>query len=140
MPCKKQQTPAFSGGLGDMANCPTDGGIYVLLARLEQPLTITRPRLAELEPGLYVYVGSAYGPGGLRSRLARHLRPNKPLRWHIDQITTRAETKYAIGWTDGKECELQAALAAGGNITYPLPVFGSSDCRSCPSHLLRIIL
>lgn len=29
-----------------------------------------------LQPGFYVYVGSAHGPSGLRARLAHHLNPS----------------------------------------------------------------
>ena len=85
-----------------------------------------------LEPGLYAYIGSAYGPGGLRARLGRHLRPEKKLRWHIDQISTNTLDKFAYGWTGGKECDLRASLDANCPAAYPLPGFGSSDCRTLP--------
>jgi len=37
-----------------------------------------------LQPGFYVYVGSAHGPSGLRARLAHHLGPGSRRHWHID--------------------------------------------------------
>ncbi len=136
---RKQKNPAFSGAFDTIESCPTEGGIYILLLQLDAPMPITRPRTAMLEPGLYAYIGSAYGPGGLRARLGRHLRPEKKLRWHIDQVSTNARDKFAYGWTDGKECDLRASLDANCPVTYPLAGFGSSDCRICPSHLLQIL-
>ncbi|WP_296520394.1 DUF123 domain-containing protein [Rhodoplanes sp.] len=86
-----------------------------------------------LPAGRYLYCGSARGPGGLRARIARHLRRRKTLRWHVDRLTTRG-TVFAV-WAipGGDECDLVARLAA---LPVPLPGFGSSDCRRCRSHLL----
>ena len=44
-----------------------------------------------LAPGCYVYAGSARGPGGIRARVRRHLRPDKTPHWHIDQVTAYAK-------------------------------------------------
>jgi Uri superfamily endonuclease len=40
-----------------------------------------------LVPGRYIYAGSAYGPGGLKARVSRHMRRAKRSQWHIDQLT-----------------------------------------------------
>jgi Uri superfamily endonuclease len=56
---------------------------------LAEPILVTigrKPR-TELSAGRYFYCGSAKGPGGLRGRLARHMRRGKPVHWHIDQLT-----------------------------------------------------
>ena len=88
-----------------------------------------------LLPGRYFYCGSANGPGGLRSRLARHVRHGKSLHWHIDQLTERgAVTGIWIG-RNGRECDLVAMLAP---LPMPIPGFGSSDCSRCLSHLLYL--
>src|SRR5262245_5771276 len=87
----------------------------------------------ELTAGRYLYCGSAKGPGGLRARLARHMRLGKPVHWPIDQLTERG---IVIGsWIvfNGRECELVAMLGA---LPMPIPRFGSSDRMYCRSHLL----
>jgi histidyl-tRNA synthetase len=87
----------------------------------------------KLPAGRYLYCGSARGPGGLRARIARHLRRRKPLRWHVDQLTTRGTVIAVWAIPGGDECDLVARLAL---LPVPLPGFGSSDCRRCRSHLL----
>lgn len=120
------------------AALPTEGGAYVLVIHLESAV---RPGLArfpglELAPGWYVYCGSAYGPGGLRARLARYMKRGKALRWHVDRLTGAATHVLALPVINGSECALFAALAGRPGFHVPAPGFGSSDCRSCESHLL----
>lgn len=111
----------------------------MLLIRLPQPLVleIARFRGQGLEPGYYAYCGSARGPGGLAARIGRHLRCGKRRRWHIDRLTAAARIEAVAVDVGGHECALAGALlAAGGRV--PLPGFGSSDCRHCPSHLVAV--
>ena len=51
-------------------------GTYALGLRLDAHSTCRIGALGEytLQPGNYIYVGSAWGPGGLAARLSRHLR------------------------------------------------------------------
>ena len=58
-------------------------GTYALLLSSATDAVIPVGRLGDLrlQPGFYVYVGSALGPGGVRARLAHHMRPAK--RLHI---------------------------------------------------------
>ncbi len=112
-------------------------GAYVLWLRLGVPLTVTAGKVvAVLEPGNYLYCGSARGPGGVRARLARHMRPQKLAHWHIDQLTAGANVLGAFVVEGGDECVLNAALDAL-SIPMPIPIagFGSSDCRRCAAHL-----
>ena len=37
-----------------------------------------------LEPGYYLYCGSAHGSGGLKGRVTRHLTGSFKKFWHID--------------------------------------------------------
>ncbi len=110
-------------------------GVYIALFRLARPLRIRVGRLGKIafKPGLYAYVGSAQR--NLKSRLDRHARRRKPLRWHIDYLSVRATMIAALIFPAGKrwECRLAQRLAAAE----PVPSFGCSDCR-CPSHLFRI--
>ncbi len=117
------------------ATVPAAAGAYVLLIRLDHGLDIDLPRRAgaRLAPGHYLYCGSARGPGGLKARLARHMRKHKTIRWHIDRVTEPGAVLGAWVVEGGNECELTAALA---RLPMPIPGFGSSDCRVCASHLL----
>lgn len=121
------------------ADLPGEGGAYALLIRLDEPLKLNIPKFRghRLIPGDYAYCGSAYGPGGIRARVSRHLRARKQLRWHVDRLT-------ADGWivqvgviVSGLECKLVAEIMLRGGII-PLPGFGSSDCRRCAAHLVRL--
>ena len=87
-------------------------------------------------PGWYLYAGSAYGPGGLRARLARHFKPQKKPHWHIDRLTNIRTPAAALSMPGGRECIVAADLTAGQAFAYALPGFGASDCRQCRSHLL----
>ena len=114
---------------------PSAPGAYILQIDVAEGVlvTIAGQSPTELTAGRYLYCGSAKGPGGLRARLARHMRRGKSVHWHIDQLTERG---IVIGtWivSNGQECELVAML---GSLPMPIPRFGSSDCMRCRSHLL----
>jgi Uri superfamily endonuclease len=118
---------------------PSTPGTYVLIVRVDQPLTLAVGRLGTvtLPGGHYAYVGSAHGPGGLRARLNRHLRADKPLHWHIDYLTAAAPV-ITIWWrasSERLECAWAQTLIARGSV--PVPRFGSSDC-TCPAHLIAL--
>ena len=88
-------------------------------------------------PGWYIYIGSAFGPGGVRARVHRHRRRAKRTHWHIDhlrKITTLVEVWYTHDPTP-REHDWARALAASPGATIPLPGFGASGCR-CATHLL----
>lgn len=119
---------------------PDAPGAYALLIELGRPTplpprfqTPDRPRLPA---GAYVYLGSARGGGGIRSRCARHMAREKTLRWHVDWLTTRARSVRGLAFPGGDECALVAALRPVA--AAPVPGFGSSDCATCDSHLLAV--
>ncbi len=58
--------------ISDLEDLPDAPGAYALTVRLAAPLGLSRRRWrgATLHPGLYVYCGSARGPGGIGARLA----------------------------------------------------------------------
>lgn len=121
------------------ADLPREGGAYALLVRLDEPLQLDIPRFRghSLMPGYYAYCGSAYGPGGIRARVSRHLRADKPKRWHVDRLTASGSILQAGVVVSGHECKLAAAiLSLGGSVV--LPGFGSSDCRRCTTHLVGL--
>jgi len=115
------------------SEAPATSGAYVLALRLGAPLDVRVGKIsATLLPGDYLYCGSANGSGGLRARLARHMRKDKRARWHVDQLTLAGQILGAFVLEGGDECALNAALAA---LPVPLQGFGSSDCRRCAAHL-----
>ena len=111
-----------------------DAGIYIAVFRLDQPREIRIGCLGccSLDGGVYLYVGSAQR--NLAARLARHQRRNKPLRWHIDYLSTQAEMLGAmiVPGTKTRECEVAGQLARWFDLA--VRRFGSSDCR-CAGHL-----
>ena len=122
--------------VGELPGVP---GVYALLLLLRGPATVrVRGRVWRVEPGCYVYVGSARGPGGLRARIARHAASEKRVRWHVDQLTSGAAELACVVYAEAtaRECVLVPHLERLG-FGHPVPGFGSSDCRNCRSHLLR---
>jgi len=108
-------------------------GIYTLLIKLDKPRTITIGKQGKIpfSAGYYTYVGSALN--GLESRIARHLKKEKSLHWHIDYLLQIAKIDEIIYCPieKNKECTVASQLAQK---LRPIPHFGCSDCR-CVSHL-----
>ncbi len=107
--------------------------------RLKEELSfkIRSGKLFNLKPYLYLYIGSAFNSGGLRSRLLHHLKKDKKAHWHLDFITS-SPSFYPISaylFAEKRiECELARELLSEFEF---VPFFGSSDCN-CPSHLFLI--
>ena len=111
--------------------------LYVVLTYVPRRTTIPVGALGSvvLERGWYAYVGSA--ARARRARVARHLAPFKPLRWHADYLFTAFPARRA--WlVDGAagECELAGALVALPGASRRPRRFGAGDCR-CAGHLVR---
>ena len=111
-------------------------GTYALLIVLTKPETLAVGKLGDLNlgKGSYCYVGSALR--GLRARVARHLRREKKIRWHIDYLLER-ETVTGVLWIHSEErleCVIVGSLRDQGLAS--VKGFGASDCR-CPSHLFH---
>lgn len=124
-----------------MSAPPARPGTYALLFELAQPVEIQAGRLGaiHLPAGFAVYVGSAFGPGGLRARIQRHLRPEKRPHWHIDHLTVlHPPDDWLIDLSGERlECIWAQHLAGLPGAAIIRPGFGSSDCRfRCPAHLL----
>ena len=113
-------------------------GTYALILSCSTDFGIQIGRLGtmRLQPGYYVYLGSALGLGGLRARIAHHQKPSLRPHWHIDYL--RAHTQIHCIWFsyDARRREHQWARVvqtmSGAKI--PLRGFGASDC-DCRSHL-----
>ena len=115
-------------------------GAYLLLIELSCPVRL-RSRLIErrlLAPGHYIYAGSAWGSGGIKPRVKRHLKLRKHRHWHIDDVSEVADVIHPIAVPGGYECDLVQLLLATGQFSVPVKGFGSSDCSRCDSHFLAV--
>ena len=112
-------------------------GTYALIlrSRLTAKAQVGRWGQLEIVPGYYVYVGSAFGPGGVQARVARHCRKKKPKRWHIDYLREFLRPLRAWFSHDPKHLEHRWAQAFSnmGGLS-PVQGFGCSDCK-CEAHL-----
>ena len=108
----------------------------VLVPDSKKAVKIGKLGLLQVRAGYYVYVGSAFGPGGLKARIAHHIKVAARPRWHIDFLRTIACIREIWYTHDCGHREHQWAqiLASSKGVTVPFPGFGSSDCN-CRSHL-----
>ncbi|ADY72939.1 protein of unknown function DUF123 [Desulfurobacterium thermolithotrophum DSM 11699] len=117
---------------------PETKGTYCILFVIDTLLfKVKSGKQFLLKKGVYVYVGSAFGSGGLRKRISRHLRKKKKKHWHLDFISTDSSFKVLEIWIieDRKlECSLANSIS---ETEKPVIGFGSTDCN-CPSHLFRV--
>lgn len=114
-------------------NEPTVLRTYQLLIHLNQPVRLQIGRLGEFDfpAGDYVYTGSA--KRNFEARIARHMRYDKTLRWHIDYLLDAMEARVtSVVRAERDECEMNQAHPG----VVLVPGFGASDCRNgCGSHL-----
>lgn len=118
----------------------SESGTYALLLHCasSSELAIGRWGCLQLVPGHYLYVGSAFGPGGVKARVSRHFRNDKKLRWHIDYL--RAEAQPVGAWCSYASEHLEhewAEALQDMNVTTCIAGFGSSDCH-CEGHLFIV--
>lgn len=118
-------------------------GIYVLLLRVSEEVTVTVGKLGKqtFPKGHYSYTGSALGnAASLKHRIARHLKKQKRSFWHIDYLLAEGnvsvEAVVAAETRENMECTVNSYLkSVDGKVL--VRRFGASDCRkNCGSHLL----
>ncbi len=117
-------------------------GVYHLVLHLNKDRKITIGALGRFcfTAGYYTYTGRAMR--GLQARVARHIRRDKPFRWHIDYFRRHARFigVWGIPSKDPQAEERQAralmslAIKTVGPSALPSPGFGASDSH-CPAHL-----
>ena len=93
--------------------------------------------IVQLEAGSHYYAGSAFGPGGVAARVARHVAGHGRLHWHVDRL--RALVPVREVWFSYAVQRLEHAWARA-LLTLPgarlsCLRFGASDCR-CSGHLV----
>lgn len=114
-----------------------------MVLRLAEPASLIIGRLGifKFPAGVYLYSGSAWGAGGLRARVAHHVRIAATPRWHFDHLRPRGMLDG--GWYSlapgALECLWSQAMTGLPGAFVPAPGFGSSDCcHGCPAHLVGI--
>ena len=115
-------------------------GTYALILKGDSTagVQIGRWGLLDLKPGYYIYVGSAFGPGGVKARVSRHFREKKTRHWHIDYL--REAVSPVCAWCSYEPLNQEhhwARLLAEMDNTSGVKGFGCSDCR-CDTHLFRM--
>ena len=118
----------------------TTTGTYALVLEAKQAFALSAGKLGRLvgKAGYYVYVGSAFGPGGVKARLKHHQRQAPRPHWHIDYLRQHLPFNEVWYTHDGyrRECLWVEALTAMSGAAIPFPGFGSSDC-ACDAHLIH---
>ncbi|BES82251.1 hypothetical protein PABY_18180 [Pyrodictium abyssi] len=121
-------------------------GVYVLVFVLQEGYRglVGRRLEARLGPGAYAYVGSAWGPGGLRARLCRHLYGRRGrMHWHIDYLAAapgyRALGAVAVLAPRGAEAFLAAAGYSSRLFEPVEPRLGGTDDPYGLGHLFRCL-
>ena len=118
----------------------SEPGTYALILKCKSNDTVQIGRLGQIElrPGYYIYIGSAFGPGGIKARVERHWRVDKRKHWHIDYL--REYVTPVKAWvsyeTERLEHEWAQILFDMPEMT-PIQGFGCSDC-GCYSHLFYL--
>lgn len=126
----------MSTGLNMLKNLP---GTYavILLSRVDSDVNIgTRLRLS-VQPGYYIYVGSAFGPGGVASRIKHHISAVKRPHWHLDYLRQFADVIEVWFTYDTlkRECQWASLISSIGVLYSPIKGFGATDC-TCSTHLM----
>lgn len=119
------------------AQLNANSGTYLLVLKADtkSAVQIGRWGVLNIQPGYYLYVGSAFGPGGVPARVARHCREAKSKHWHIDYLREAATIKSVWYSQSGSRLEHRWAQALSKwSAAEPVQGFGCSDC-SCRAHL-----
>ena len=127
---------------GNIEALNSEKGTYMLFIYLKNNINVIVSRKKfMLKKGYYIYVGSAFGNGGIKARVKRHLRKQKRIHWHIDHITGTEESEIiaiALATEQQVECIISSILSSINDVT-PIFGFGNTDCKDhCESHLFFI--
>lgn len=117
-----------------------DPGTYLLVMQCADSQTVKAGAqgTVTLHTGVYLYAGSAFGPGGVGARVRRHARIDHAQHWHIDYIRPHCALRGAwVSYADTKlECPWACALLDADGTSVPKKGLGSSDC-GCRAHFMR---
>lgn len=126
-----------------LSEITAERGTYILLINLMKDcgLKIGKLGLFKFKEGIYFYIGSAQGNGGIRARLKAHLRKDKKKHWHIDHLLAISKIVgvYYLTSTINQECVWSKSLEGCAEVETPVKKFGASDCQEqCAAHLFFV--
>ncbi|EIJ43224.1 hypothetical protein BegalDRAFT_2371 [Beggiatoa alba B18LD] len=116
----------------------TQIGTYILVLQATSACQCHVGKLGQcaIAQGYYLYVGSAFGKGGVFARISHHRRLSARPHWHIDYL--RLQLPLIAIWyshdTQRREHQWASILSGSKTMHIGLPHFGASDCTCC-SHL-----
>jgi Uri superfamily endonuclease len=118
-------------------------GTYVMILHAEQSIVLRIGRLGTfwLPAGYWLYVGSAFGAGGVKARTDRHRDPTVPKMWNLDHLKAVARP-VELWWTHETrkmECPWAMSLAELPGYRCPVARCGGNDCKSCPAHFYQTL-
>ena len=112
-------------------------GTYVIIMQTDKAVRARVGSIGfiDIKVGHYLYIGSAFGPGGIKARVSRHYKTFKTRHWHLDYLREYLEP-VEVWFTHDKQRREHdwASLLASQPKLEPVSNFGCSDCR-CNSHL-----
>ncbi len=120
-----------------------DRGTYLLVLWLAadcENLRIGQLGSYDFAAGTYLYVGSAFGSGGLVARLAYHRQRDKARpHWHIDYLRPHCHLteSWSVACSERLEQPWCRALMQIPQVTLPIRRFGASD-TALPTHLFYL--
>lgn len=117
-------------------------GTYVMYISLRRRRRLRVGSLGEqdFDRGVFAYIGSARGPGGLRGRLKRHMRLKRGAtsrHWHIDYVLSEPDSEILGFHVIGRASEHLVAREVKKLARATIHGFGCSDCR-CSSHFFYL--
>lgn len=119
-------------------NLESQKGTYALIFQANRKFVSKVGKRDDFEgdSGSYVYVGSAFGPGGVNARIKHHLQISSKPHWHLDYIRPYIQPvavcySYSL---NRQEHQWATVLSKIAGVQIPMHKFGSTDC-ACPSHL-----
>ena len=91
-------------------------GTYALILKSSSDAMVEVGKLGRLrlQNGFYVYVGSAFGPGGLNARIAHHVRISERPHWHMDYLRPALDLNEIWFTYDSRHREHQWAGVLAG--------------------------
>lgn len=122
----------------------SEGGVYALIMHMiyERTIQIGKMGTFTFEPGWYIYIGSAHGPGGLKARTDRHRQDGerKRKKWNVDYVRPFApisEIWFSHAARYREHNWAWTAMRMFG-ATIPVAKFGANDCYPrCRAHFFR---
>ncbi len=113
-------------------------GTYILILEVPAPLgavAVGRLGVFDFAAGYYLYVGSAFGSGGLPARLAYHQqRVKQRPHWHVDYLRAHANLVEIWSVACDERLEDRWCDELARHLPTPIAGFGASDTRNA-SHL-----